>query len=179
MRVIGLVGWSGSGKTTLLVELVGLITAHGHTVSTVKHAHHVFDLDQPGKDSYRHRAAGATEVMVASAGRWALMHELAGAPEPDLDQLLAHMTPVDLVLIEGYKHHDHNKIEVHRPSLGQPVMAATDPSVVAIACDDPPNVPGDLAAAILDLNDPPAIAEYILTACGLGAQPHPAAETVG
>ncbi len=178
MRVMGLAGWSGSGKTTLLVELVTHITALGYTVSTVKHAHHAFDVDQPGKDSYRHRTAGATEVLVASANRWALMHELAGAPEPDLDQLITHMSPVDLVLVEGYKHHAHDKIEVYRPSLGQPVIAPTEPSVIAIACDRPPANADELGVAILDLNNPPAIAEYILSVCGLDAHLGTQAETV-
>ncbi len=169
MRVIGLAGWSGSGKTTLLVDLVTHITGLGYTVSTVKHAHHAFDVDQPGKDSHRHRTAGAAEVLVASANRWALMHELAGSPEPDLDQLLTHMSPADLILVEGYRHHAHDKIEVHRPSLGQPVIAQTDPSVIAIACDSAPANAGDLGVAILDLNDPTAIANYILTFCGFDA----------
>lgn len=167
MRVMGLTGWSGSGKTTLLVELVTQITGFGYTVSTIKHAHHVFDVDQPGKDSYRHRTAGASEVLVASAKRWVLMRELADQPEPDLEQLLSHMTPVDLVLVEGYKHHGHDKIEVHRPSLGQPLVAPTDTSVVAIACDGPPANADSLTAAILDLNDTAVITQFILSACGL------------
>ncbi len=179
MRVIGLAGWSGSGKTTLLVELVTLITDLGYTVSTVKHAHHAFDIDQPGKDSHRHRSAGATEVLVASANRWALMHELAGTPEPDLNHLLAHMSPVDLVLVEGYKHHAHDKIEVHRPALGQPVIASTEPSVIAIACDDPPADADELGVAILDLNDPTAIAHYIVSVCGLDDHLRAPAETAG
>ena len=179
MRVMGLTGWSGSGKTTLLVEMVTLITSLGYSVSTVKHAHHAFDVDQPGKDSHRHRTAGATEVLVASANRWALMHELAGAPEPDLDQLLSHMSPVDLVLVEGYKHHAHDKIEVHRPSLGQPVIAPTEPSVIAIACDSPPAGAGDLGVVLLDLNDPAAIAQYILSVCGLDANRRAPVETAG
>lgn len=179
MRVIGLVGWSGSGKTTLLVELVAQISALGYAVSTVKHAHHAFDVDQPGKDSYRHREAGATEVLVASANRWALMHELAGEAEPDLDHLLSHMTPVDLVLVEGYKHHVHDKIEIHRPSLGQPLIAATDPSVIAIACDGAPADIEKLDVTILDLNDTAAITEFILTACDLTDHRRSPAETAG
>ena len=179
MRVMGLAGWSGSGKTTLLVELVTCITGLGYTVSTVKHAHHAFDIDQPGKDSYRHRGAGASEVLIASANRWALMHELAGAPEPDLDDLLAHMSPVDLVLVEGYKHHTHDKIEVHRPALGQPIIAPTETSVIAIACDSPPANADELGTAILDLNDPTAISLYILSVCGLDAHLRAPAETAG
>ena len=178
MQVIGLAGWSGSGKTTLLVELVTLIAGFGYTVSTVKHAHHAFDVDQPGKDSHRHRSAGANEVLVASANRWALMHELSGAPEPSLDQLLTHLSPVDLVLVEGYKHHAHDKIEVHRPALGQPLIAPTDPSVIAIACDSRLENSDALAIPILDLNDPPAIADHILTVCGLDAHLPTPAETV-
>ena len=179
MRVIGLAGWSGSGKTTLLVELVTLIAGYGYTVSTAKHAHHAFDVDQPGKDSHRHRSAGASEVLIASANRWALMHELAGAPEPDLDQLLTHLSPVDLVLVEGYKHHAHDKIEVHRPALGQPLIAPTDPMVMAIACDGPLENTGGADVAILDLNDAPAIASYILSFCGLDAHLPTPAETAG
>jgi molybdopterin-guanine dinucleotide biosynthesis protein B len=179
VRIIGLAGWSGSGKTTLLVELVTLITGMGYTVSTVKHAHHAFDVDQPGKDSHRHRTAGANEVLIASANRWALMHELAGAPEPDLDQLLGHMSPVDLILVEGYKHHAHNKIEVYRPALGQPLMAPTDPSVIAIACDAPVSEAEELGIAILDLNDPAAVAQFILTSCGLDAPLPAPAKTAG
>ena len=179
MRVMGLAGWSGSGKTTLLVELVTEITGLGYTVSTVKHAHHAFDVDQPGKDSHRHRSAGAVEVLVASANRWALMHELADETEPDLDQLLGHISPVDLVLVEGYKHHAHDKIEVHRPSLGQPVIASTDPSVIALACDSSPADADDLGVAILDLNDPAAIARYILSVCGFHAHLGAPAEKAG
>jgi len=175
VRVIGLIGWSGSGKTTLMVELIGELTGRGYTVSTVKHAHHGFDLDQPGKDSYRHRSAGAGEVMVAAANRWALLHELAGAPEPSLDQLLAHMSPVDLVLVEGFKHHRHDKIEIYRPSLGQPLLAATDPSVIAIASDVPFTGATAGKVATLDLNDPAGIARFILATCGLAAGgPEPA-----
>jgi molybdopterin-guanine dinucleotide biosynthesis protein B len=179
MRVIGLAGWSGSGKTTLLVKLVTHITGLGYTVSTVKHAHHAFDVDQPGKDSHRHRTAGATEVLIASTNRWALMHELADTPEPDLNQLLAHMSPVDLILVEGYRHHAHDKIEVHRPSLGQPVIAQTDPSVIAIACDGPPAGADDLEVAMLDLNDPAAVADYILAFCEFDAHARTPAETAG
>ncbi len=179
MRVMGLTGWSGSGKTTLMVELVTQITDLGYTVSTIKHAHHGFDVDQPGKDSYRHRTAGASEVLVASAKRWVLMRELADEPEPDLDQLLAHMTPVDLVLVEGYKHHAHDKIEVHRPALGQPLIAPTDPSVIAVACDSPPANADDFGVVILDLNEPAEIVHYILSVCGFDAHRRTPAETAG
>jgi molybdopterin-guanine dinucleotide biosynthesis adapter protein len=136
MRIFGLAGWSGSGKTTLLTALIPELGARGLTVSTIKHAHHAFDIDQPGKDSWRHREAGAHEVMVGSARRWAIMHELRGAPEPVLDDLVARLGPVDLVLVEGFKRHPHPKIEVHRPSLGKPLLYLDDPNVVAIASDE-------------------------------------------
>ncbi len=127
MRIFGLAGWSGSGKTTLMTALIPEFVARGITVSTIKHAHHAFDVDQPGKDSWRHRQAGASEVMVVSERRWALMHELRGAPEPGLDELVPRMTPVDLLLVEGFKHHPHPKIEVYRPSLGKPPLHPDDP----------------------------------------------------
>src|SRR5947209_18314699 len=114
MRIIGLAGWSGAGKTTLLAKALPRIVARGLTVSTLKHAHHSFDLDQPGKDSHTHRAAGATEVLVGSASRWALVHELRGAPEPRLHDLLQKLSPVDLVIVEGYKREPHPKLEVYR-----------------------------------------------------------------
>ena len=135
MRIFGLAGWSGSGKTTLLAALIPELVARGLSVSTIKHAHHEFDIDQPGKDSWRHRQAGASEVMVASARRWALMHELRGLPEPSLDELVARMSPVDLLLVEGFKRQPHPKLEVHRPSLGKPLIYPDDPHVVAIASD--------------------------------------------
>src|SRR3954447_10594170 len=118
MRIFGLAGWSGSGKTTLLTGVIPELMARGFAVSTIKHAHHEFDIDRPGKDSWRHRRAGARGVMVASSRRWALMHEMHDSPEPSLDELVARMTPVDLLLVEGFKQQPHPKIEVHRPSLG-------------------------------------------------------------
>lgn len=158
MRILGLAGWSGSGKTTLLTGLIPELVAQGLTVSTIKHAHHEFDIDRPGKDSWRHREAGAGEVMVASARRWALMHELRGAPEPTLDELVARMRPVDLLLVEGFKRHRHAKIEVHRPALGKPLIYPDDPDVIAIAAD------AALAAPLplLPLGDPGAVARFIL-----------------
>jgi molybdopterin-guanine dinucleotide biosynthesis protein B len=134
-RLFGLAGWSGSGKTTLVTALLPILIQRGLTVSTIKHAHHHFDIDQPGKDSYRHRQAGAAEVLVASGKRWALMHELRDAAEPTLEDLLARLAPVDLVLIEGYKRHPHPKLEIHRPSLGKPLLAPDDPDIIAIASD--------------------------------------------
>jgi len=123
MKVFGLAGWRNSGKTTLMVRLVSLLTGQGLKISTVKHADLSFDIDQPGKDSHRHRAAGATEVVVASGRRWALIHELREEPEPDLGELLNHMAEVDLVLIEGFKKLGHDKIEVHRAANGKPLIA--------------------------------------------------------
>jgi molybdopterin-guanine dinucleotide biosynthesis protein B len=135
MRIIGLAGWSGAGKTTLVAKLIPSITARGIKVSTLKHAHHAFDVDQPGKDSYMHRMAGATEVLVSSQNRFALMHELRGAPELTLAQLLGKLSPVDLVIIEGYKRDPHPKLEVFRASVGKPLIHPDDPYVVAIASD--------------------------------------------
>lgn len=156
MKVIGLVGWSGSGKTTLLTALLPLFRARGLTVSTVKHAHHGFDMDRPGKDSHRHRQAGAAEVMVVSGARWALLHELAG-PEPPLPALLARLAPVDLVLVEGFKTHPYPKIEVHRPALGKPPIWRDDPHVVAVASD----APVEAAPVVLPLDQPPRVAEWV------------------
>lgn len=158
LKLLGLAGWSGSGKTTLLVELVGLFIARGLTVSTVKHAHHGFDLDQPGKDSWRHRQAGAAEVLIASGTRWALLHEVHGA-EPPLAALLARLAPVDLVLAEGFKANPHPKIEVHRPALGQPPLWPDRPDIVAVAADAP--LPG-CNRPVLPLNQPAAIADWAL-----------------
>jgi molybdopterin-guanine dinucleotide biosynthesis protein B len=157
LHVLGIVGWSGSGKTTLLTALIPLLRARGLSVSTVKHAHHGFDMDRPGKDSYRHRAAGAHEVLVATAQRWALLHEVDG-PEPDLPALLSRLAPVDLVLVEGFKTHAFPKLEVHRPALGKPPIWPDWSGVVAVATD------AALPACdrtVLSLNDPSAIAGWI------------------
>ena len=157
MRIIGLAGWSGAGKTTLAAKLIPGIMARGLTVSTVKHAHHAFDVDQPGKDSYVHRMAGAAEVLVSSQNRFALMRELRGAPELTLAALLGKLMPVDLVLIEGYKRDPHPKLEVFRASVGKPLIHPDDPQVVAIASDVPvphasvPRVPLDDTDAIIDI----------------------------
>ena len=146
--------------TLLMVALVAELVARGHRVSTVKHAHHGFDVDTPGKDSWKHRDAGATEVMVGSAARWALMHELRGDPEPSLDALLATMNPVDLVLVEGFKHADHEKIEVYRAGLDQPPLALDDASIVALAdAGATPDIPEKVAR--LDPGDPVAVADFI------------------
>jgi molybdopterin-guanine dinucleotide biosynthesis adapter protein len=164
MKIFGVAGWSGSGKTTLLTSLIPLLVRTGITVSTVKHAHHAFDVDQPGKDSYQHREAGATEVMISSAARWALMHEHRGALEPTLTDLTRNMTPVDLLLVEGYKHEGHDKLEVYRPSVGKPPLYRDDPKVVAIASDA---VLEDAKVPVLPIGDPDAIVRFILTHCGL------------
>ena len=124
MKVIGIAGWSGAGKTTLLTRVIPRLTARGLRVSTIKHAHHAFDIDQPGKDSHTHRAAGATEVLVSSANRFALMHELRGQPELALGALLEKLSPVDLVLVEGFKRETHPKLEVYRAAVGKPLLAA-------------------------------------------------------
>jgi molybdopterin-guanine dinucleotide biosynthesis protein B len=137
MRIIGLAGWSGSGKTTLLTKVIPRLVERGLRVSTLKHAHHDFDIDQPGKDSHSHRVAGATEVLIGSERRWALMHELRGGTEPRLSELLQRLSPVDLVLIEGYKREPHPKLEVHRAAVGQPLLHPDDPSIIAIASDAP------------------------------------------
>jgi molybdopterin-guanine dinucleotide biosynthesis adapter protein len=165
MRIFGFAGWSGSGKTTLMTALIPELLARGVSVSTVKHAHHDFDIDQPGKDSWRHRQAGAREVMVASAQRWALMHELREAPEPSLDRLLERMSPVDLVLVEGFKRHPHPKIEISRSALGKPPLYPDDPSVVAVASDE--RLPG-LPLPWLPLSDPATVARFIIDHRGLG-----------
>lgn len=166
MRIFGLAGWSGSGKTTLVVRLLPELGRRGLAVSTVKHAHHSFDVDQPGKDSYEHRRAGAVEVMVSSANRWALMHEHRGGEEPVLEDLVARMAPVDLLLVEGFKRHAHPKLEVHRPVLGKALLCVEDPYIVAVASDVP--VPGLLLPSF-DLSDVPAIADFIVTHCRLKA----------
>jgi molybdopterin-guanine dinucleotide biosynthesis protein B len=166
MQIFGLAGWSGSGKTTLLTRLIPALTARGITVSTLKHAHHAFDVDQPGKDSWRHREAGASEVLVSSARRWALMHEHRGAPEARLDELIARMTPVDLLLIEGYKDQPHAKLEVHRPALGKPLLCREDPHIVAVASDAP--LGEGVAVPTLALDDAAGIARFIVAHCRLG-----------
>jgi molybdopterin-guanine dinucleotide biosynthesis protein MobB len=159
MRIIGLAGWSGSGKTTLIKKALPCLIARGISVSTLKHAHHGFDLDQPGKDSFFHRAAGATEVIISSAKRWAILHELREEPEWDLPALLGKMSPVDLVLVEGFKRDRFPKLEIHRAENGKPLLHPEDPHIVAVASDSP------LPAAsipVVDLNDIDAIADLLL-----------------
>ena len=166
MKVFGLIGWSGSGKTTLMTQLIPELVRRGLRVSTTKHAHHEFDLDTEGKDSYLHRESGATEVMIASRRRWVLMHETRSEPEPSLDQLIPHMTQVDLLLVEGMKHHAHDKIEVHRAGQKDQLIAKERPDVVAIASDT--KLEG-LTVPVLDLNDAPGIADFIIDRCGLAS----------
>jgi molybdopterin-guanine dinucleotide biosynthesis protein B len=156
-KVLGVVGWSGSGKTTLIEALIPLLRQRGLRISTVKHAHHGFDMDRPGKDTYRHRASGAHEVLVATANRWALLHEVAG-PEPDLPSLLARLEPVDLVLVEGFKAHPYAKLEVYRASLGRPPIWPDHPGVVAVASDTA--LPAG-AFRHLPLNDARAVAAWV------------------
>lgn len=169
--VIGITGWSGSGKTALIVRLIPELAARGYRVATVKHAHHAFDIDTPGKDSFEHRAAGATEVVVSSAKRWAIMHENRDEAEPVLEDLLARLSPVDIVLVEGFKNEAHTKIEVHRPATGADLICATNTSIVAVAAD------AALAAEtpardipVLDLNDTAAIADFMIAHCGLSGR---------
>lgn len=163
MKRYGITGWKNAGKTGLMERLVTEITARGLTVSTVKHAHHSFDVDHEGRDSYRHRAAGASEVLVAGADRWALMAELRGADEPSLEALLAKLSPVDLVLIEGWKSAPHPKIEVWRAETGHPLIAPGDPTIRAVATDGVVEV----QCAVFDLNDAGALADFVLTEVGL------------
>jgi len=156
MRIIGLAGWSGAGKTTLLARLIPALIARGLAVSTIKHAHHAFDLDQPGKDSHTHRAAGATEVLVSSAKRWALMHELRGEAEPGLAELMRKLAPVDLVIVEGFKRGPHPKIEVYRAAVGKPPLHPDDRRIVAVASDTPlaaplPVIPLDAIERIVEV----------------------------
>jgi molybdopterin-guanine dinucleotide biosynthesis adapter protein len=164
MRIIGLAGWSGSGKTTLIVRLLPELTRRGIRVSTMKHAHHGFDVDQPGKDSYRHREAGATEVLVASDKRWALMHEHRGEEEPTAAQLVAHMSPVDLLIVEGFKRESHDKLEIHRRETGKPLLYPQDSRIVAVLSDE-------LLAAcplpVIDIDDIAAVADFVVAHCSL------------
>lgn len=159
MRVIGLAGWSGAGKTILLTRLIPELARRGVSVSTVKHAHHAFDLDTPGKDSYEHRQAGASEVLISSERRWALMHELRGEPEARLPDLLRRLSPVELVIVEGFKREPHLKIEVHRVANGKPPLHPGDPTIVAIACD---SAFPEAGRPVVDLDDIAAIAEIVL-----------------
>lgn len=164
-RVFGITGWKNSGKTTLTEKLVAEFVRRGWKVSTVKHAHHDFDIDKPGADSFRHRQAGATEVAIASGKRWALMHELRGEDEPTLEAILARLAPCDIVLVEGYKREAHNKIETRRlEASDRAPLAANDPHIVAIAADFA--VPGE-RLPVFDLDDVKSIADFIEGTTGL------------
>ena len=167
MKIFGIIGWQNSGKTTLTERLLAELLSRGYTVSTVKHVHHDVDLDKPGKDTWRHREAGASEVVMVSAKRFALMREHRG-PEPALAEILARLAPVDLVLVEGYKRDSHRRLEVWREGVAdRPMIALDDPLVAAVASDKP--VPG-LAVPLFDLNDVSAIASFILRDLGLAEQ---------
>jgi molybdopterin-guanine dinucleotide biosynthesis protein B len=159
MRIIGLAGWSGSGKTTLITKVLPRLIARGQRVSTLKHAHHGFDLDQPGKDSFMHRTAGATEVVISSAKRFAVLHELRDEPEWDLPDLLTKLAPVDLVLVEGFKRDAFPKLEIHRAANGKPLIHPDDPHIVAIASDVP--LP-QAKVPVVDLDDIELIADVLL-----------------
>ena len=158
MKIFGFAGWSGSGKTTLIEKLIPLFVARGLKVSLVKHAHHSFDVDQPGKDSYRHRHAGCSEVLVTSSKRWVLMHELRGAAEPGFAELLNRVSPCDLLLVEGFKREKLPKLEVYRASVGESLLHTQDPDIVAVASDAKVNT----KLPQFDLNDALAIANFIL-----------------
>lgn len=158
MKIFGFAGWSGSGKTTLIEKLIPLFVARGLKVSLIKHAHHTFDVDQPGKDSHRHRHAGCTEVLVSSSRRWALVHELRGAPEPGFVELIERLSLCDLVLIEGFKRERVPKLEVYRASTGEPLLHPQDADIVGIATDRKL----ETALPQFDLNDAPAIAGFVL-----------------
>lgn len=158
MRIIGLAGWSGSGKTTLVTSVIPVLVGRGLKVATVKHAHHEFDIDQPGKDSWRHRSAGASEVAIVSNRRWAIVHELGKEPEPPLADMLAKLSPVDLVIVEGFKRHAHPKLEVYRAAVGKPLLHPDDDCIVAIATDAP--LP-DAQVPVLMLDDIERIADML------------------
>jgi molybdopterin-guanine dinucleotide biosynthesis protein B len=161
-KVFGFAAYSGSGKTTLIENLIPLLVARGLTVSLIKHAHHAFDVDQPGKDSWRHRQAGATEVLIGSGARWALMHELRNQPEPELPELLQRLSPCDLVLVEGFKEQPIPKMEIHRMATGRPLLHPHDPHIVAIATDAPVDTP----LPRFGLDDHEAIMQFILNHVG-------------
>ena len=164
MRVFGFAGWSGSGKTTLIEQVIPRLTFQGLAVSLIKHAHHHFDIDRPGKDSWRHREAGCREVLITSDLRWALMHELRGRPEPTLHESLALLSPCDLALIEGYKAAHIPKLEIWRAEVGKPPLHPGDPHILAIATDSPAALPAGSARRlpILAIDDYDAIATFVL-----------------
>jgi molybdopterin-guanine dinucleotide biosynthesis protein B len=158
-KVIGVAGFKNAGKTTLVERLVSALAAQGYRISTVKHAHHSFDIDHEGRDSFRHRKAGASEVAVVSQSRWAVIHESRGDPEPSLDEILAKLAPCDLVIVEGYKRDGHDKIEVRNMSLDHPKLAGDDPTVVAIAVNGPIE---DAPVPVFDRDDVTALAQFVI-----------------
>lgn len=158
MRIIGLAGWSGSGKTTLVTKVIPVLVRRGFKVATVKHAHHAFDTDQPGKDSWLHRAAGASEVAIVSSRRWAIVHELNDEAEPPLADMLAKLSPVDLVIIEGFKRQSHPKLEVFRAAVGKPLLHPDDDCIVAIATDAPL---AEAQVPVLNLDDIEGLANVL------------------
>jgi molybdopterin-guanine dinucleotide biosynthesis protein B len=162
MKVFGFSGWSGAGKTTLIERLIPEFAARGLRVSVIKQAHKEFDLDQPGKDSYRHRRAGAREVLLSGGQRWALIHEFGQEPEPELEDCLRHLAPCDLVLVEGFKNEAIPKIEIHRPALGKPLLAPNHSHIIAVATDSPLST----ALRCLSLDDPVAVADFVLATLG-------------
>ena len=166
MKIFGFAGWSGSGKTTLVKAVIPALIAQGLKVSTIKHTHHNFDIDKPGKDSFEHRVAGAHEVVITGAARWALLHENRGEPEPGIETMLARMSEVDLVLIEGFKSYSHPKMEVFRPEVGKPMICADDTSIVAVAS----TISLDVTIPQIDLDDIEAVADFVINFCELPAE---------
>ena len=164
MKVFGMIGWSGSGKTTLIKLLIPALIDRGYSVSSMKHTHHDFDMDKPGKDSYEHRMAGAKQVLVTGSKRWALLTENFKSPEPMMDELLSRMDPVDLVLIEGFKAFSHPKMEVFRSSIGKPLLAEGDHSIAAIASDQ---IISESRVPVINLNDFSSVADFIINYCKL------------
>ena len=163
MKVIGMAGWSGSGKTTLVEQVIDLLQARGLAVSLIKHAHHNFEIDHPGKDSYRHRHAGCREVLITSAKRWAVVHELRGREELTLNDAMAQLSPCDLVIVEGFKHEAIAKIEIYRAEIGKPLLFPNDPHIIAVASD----APVETTLPRLDLNQPASIADFTLKTSSL------------
>src|SRR5687767_6644100 len=164
MKTFGFAGWSGSGKTTLIEQLIPRFVKHGLRVSLIKHAHHTFDVDHPGKDSYRHRHAGASEILITSSRRWVLMHELRGAQEPLFDEQVKRISPCDLLLVEGFKFAPIPKLEVWRATTGEPLLHPNDPHIVAVASDGPVHT----KLPLLDLNDDAAIARFVASHLEIG-----------